>query len=85
MAISAIKGLSALIYLLGCLAMICGAIWAVMVELVAIAQSYGPGFGLGALVAAIWMCCQYSEVIARPFRLWTALWVGVDDMIRKQD
>lgn len=83
MAISTIKGLSALVYLLGCLAMICGAVWVIMVELVTIAQSYGPGFGLAALVACIYICIQYSNVIARPFRLWTALWGGVDDMIGK--
>lgn len=76
------KNISALIYLLGCLALICGGVWTVMMILTQVADNYGPGFGLGALVLCIFLSYGYRHVVGIPFVAWAALWAHWDARIK---
>lgn len=72
------KKVSALIFLVGAMAMVCGAVWVWMYILTTIAKDYGPGFAFAALVLSAVFIKFYWDWIAAPWRAWMALWNDFD-------
>ena len=74
----AVKKISGLIFLLGALVMICGAVWVWMYILTEIAKDYGPGFAVAAVAVSAVLIYEFWDWVSFPWRAWLALWREID-------
>ena len=78
---SLLKGVSALIFLLGCLAMVAGLTYVWLFLIVSITKELGWIVGLVALLATIYGQYRFREHLESPWRVWHAIWKWADDLI----
>lgn len=72
------KQISALIFLLGALAMIGGGVWVWLYIMTLVAKNYGPGFAVAALFLSMGAAKLYWHWLAAPWRAWLRLWADID-------
>jgi len=69
-----LEGISALIFLLGALAMVAGATAAWLTVVVMATIAYGPWAGAGAIGVSAYLFARFHEWVRLPWQYWYDLW-----------